>query len=130
MPRRKRAAGSSSDGTEDSDELAESPAEKDPAAAERRWNTRLTRSSMRLSQSSSQDNCSPVRSSPSKTQASEEAASLAAAAAAAATAAAAAADLVFTSGRRVTRSQQGVTNAAAKKYPLRQGRSSGSDTEL
>uniref|UniRef100_A0A8C5BND3 Histone acetyltransferase n=1 Tax=Gadus morhua TaxID=8049 RepID=A0A8C5BND3_GADMO len=39
-------------------------------------------------------------------------------------------DLVFTSGRRVTRSQQGATNATAKKYPLRQGRSSGSDTEL
>lgn len=36
---------------------------------------------------------------------------------------------VFSSGRRVTRSQQGATNTAAKKYPLRQSRSSGSDTE-
>ncbi|KAJ3583629.1 hypothetical protein NHX12_016320 [Muraenolepis orangiensis] len=73
-----RAAGSSSDGTEDSDERGESP-EKEPTA--RRRTTRLTRSSTRLR-------------------------------------------------RRVTRSQQGATNAAAKKYPLRQGRSSGSDTEL
>lgn len=36
---------------------------------------------------------------------------------------------VFSSGRRVTRSQQGAANTTAKKYPLRQSRSSGSDTE-
>ncbi|KAM9392115.1 histone acetyltransferase KAT7-like isoform 3-T3 [Pholidichthys leucotaenia] len=36
---------------------------------------------------------------------------------------------VFSSGRRVTRSQQGAINSTAKKYPLRQSRSSGSDTE-
>lgn len=36
---------------------------------------------------------------------------------------------VFSSGRRITRSQQGASSAAAKKYPLRQSRSSGSDTE-
>ncbi|CAL8305366.1 unnamed protein product [Merluccius merluccius] len=46
MPRRKRVAGSSSDGTEDSDEPAESPGK------DRRRTTRLTRSSLRLSQSS------------------------------------------------------------------------------
>uniref|UniRef100_A0A8C9X1I8 Histone acetyltransferase n=1 Tax=Sander lucioperca TaxID=283035 RepID=A0A8C9X1I8_SANLU len=32
-------------------------------------------------------------------------------------------------GRRITRSQQGATNTTAKKYPLRQSRSSGSETE-
>lgn len=47
----------------------------------------------------------------------------------AAESAAAAAASVFSSGRRVTRSQQGATNTTAKKYPLRQSRSSGSDTE-
>lgn len=36
---------------------------------------------------------------------------------------------VFTSGRRVTRSQQGAISTAAKKYTLRQSRSPGSDTE-
>ncbi|KAK1877540.1 Histone acetyltransferase KAT7 [Dissostichus eleginoides] len=36
---------------------------------------------------------------------------------------------VFSSGRRITRSQQGATHTTAKKYPLRQSRSSGSDTE-
>uniref|UniRef100_A0AAQ5XD86 Histone acetyltransferase n=1 Tax=Amphiprion ocellaris TaxID=80972 RepID=A0AAQ5XD86_AMPOC len=62
-----------------------------PESAHRRSSTRLTRASLRLSQSS---------------QAS-----------------------VFSSGRRITRSQQGATNTTAKKYPLRQSRSSGSDTE-
>lgn len=36
---------------------------------------------------------------------------------------------VFSSGRRITRSQQGALNTTAKKYPLRQSRSSGSDIE-
>lgn len=47
----------------------------------------------------------------------------------AAESAAAVAASVFSSGRRITRSQQGAANPAAKKYPLRQSRSSGSDTE-
>uniref|UniRef100_A0A8C4HQC3 Histone acetyltransferase n=1 Tax=Dicentrarchus labrax TaxID=13489 RepID=A0A8C4HQC3_DICLA len=84
-------AGSSSDGTEDSDFSADLEHAEAPESARRRSSTRLTRASLRLSQSS---------------QAS-----------------------VFSSGRRVTRSQQGATNTAAKKYPLRQSRSSGSDTE-
>lgn len=36
---------------------------------------------------------------------------------------------VFLSGRRITRSQQVAANSTAKIYPLRQSRSSGSDTE-
>uniref|UniRef100_A0AAQ5Z0N9 Histone acetyltransferase n=1 Tax=Amphiprion ocellaris TaxID=80972 RepID=A0AAQ5Z0N9_AMPOC len=84
-------AGSSSDGTEDSDFSADLEHAEAPESAHRRSSTRLTRASLRLSQSS---------------QAS-----------------------VFSSGRRITRSQQGATNTTAKKYPLRQSRSSGSDTE-
>uniref|UniRef100_A0A3B4TUX3 Histone acetyltransferase n=2 Tax=Seriola TaxID=8160 RepID=A0A3B4TUX3_SERDU len=91
MPRRKRTAGSSSDGTEDSDFSADLEHTEVSDSAHRRSSTRLTRASLRLSQSS---------------QAS-----------------------VFSSGRRVTRSQQGSTNTTAKRYPLRQSRSSGSDTE-
>uniref|UniRef100_A0AAQ6A2I8 Histone acetyltransferase n=1 Tax=Amphiprion ocellaris TaxID=80972 RepID=A0AAQ6A2I8_AMPOC len=86
-----RTAGSSSDGTEDSDFSADLEHAEAPESAHRRSSTRLTRASLRLSQSS---------------QAS-----------------------VFSSGRRITRSQQGATNTTAKKYPLRQSRSSGSDTE-
>uniref|UniRef100_A0A672ZPY2 Histone acetyltransferase n=1 Tax=Sphaeramia orbicularis TaxID=375764 RepID=A0A672ZPY2_9TELE len=86
-------AGSSSDGTEDSDFSADlEPTESE--SARRRSSTRLTRASARRSQS-------------------EQATS------------------VLSSGRRVTRSQQGATNSSstAKKYPLRQSRSTGSDTE-
>uniref|UniRef100_A0A672ZPS5 Histone acetyltransferase n=1 Tax=Sphaeramia orbicularis TaxID=375764 RepID=A0A672ZPS5_9TELE len=88
-----RTAGSSSDGTEDSDFSADlEPTESE--SARRRSSTRLTRASARRSQS-------------------EQATS------------------VLSSGRRVTRSQQGATNSSstAKKYPLRQSRSTGSDTE-
>uniref|UniRef100_A0A672ZS89 Histone acetyltransferase n=1 Tax=Sphaeramia orbicularis TaxID=375764 RepID=A0A672ZS89_9TELE len=109
MPRRKRTAGSSSDGTEDSDFSADlEPTESE--SARRRSSTRLTRASARRSQSA-QENSSSVRcSSPA---AEEQATS------------------VLSSGRRVTRSQQGATNSSstAKKYPLRQSRSTGSDTE-
>ncbi|KAK7940200.1 hypothetical protein WMY93_003526 [Mugilogobius chulae] len=112
MPRRKRTAGSSSDGTEDpedSDFSAEEPAE----VARRRSSTRLTRASLRLTRSS-QD--SRVRSSsPAAAEESPREAPLAAS--------------IFTSGRRITRSQLGAANTTAKKYPLRQSRSSGSDTE-
>uniref|UniRef100_A0A7N6ADV5 Histone acetyltransferase n=1 Tax=Anabas testudineus TaxID=64144 RepID=A0A7N6ADV5_ANATE len=119
MPRRKRTAGSSSDGTEDSDFSADLEHAEVPESAHRRSSTRLTRASLRLSQSS-QDNCSsPAGAGPDEGV--ESAAESAAAAAVAAS--------VFSSGRRITRSQQGATNAAAKKYPLRQSRSSGSDTE-
>ncbi|KAM3597610.1 uncharacterized protein V6R79_006861 [Siganus canaliculatus] len=126
MPRRKRTAGSSSDGTEDSDFSADLEHAEAAESARRRSSTRLTRASLRLSQSS-QDNGSSARSSspaPAGPDDSQDPAAEAAAAAAAAVAAS-----VFSSGRRVTRSQQGATNAAAKKYPLRQSRSSGSDTE-
>ncbi|XP_035510128.1 histone acetyltransferase KAT7-like isoform X1 [Morone saxatilis] len=126
MPRRKRTAGSSSDGTEDSDFSADLEHSEAPESARRRSSTRLTRASLRLSQSS-QDNCSSVRtSSPAPVGPDEGLDSAAESPAAAATAVAAS---VFSSGRRVTRSQQGATNTAAKKYPLRQSRSSGSDTE-
>uniref|UniRef100_A0A672GRY2 Histone acetyltransferase n=1 Tax=Salarias fasciatus TaxID=181472 RepID=A0A672GRY2_SALFA len=84
-------AGSSSDGTEDSDFSADLEHAEAPESAHRRSSTRLTRASLRLSQSSAAS--------------------------------------VFSSGRRITRSQQGASNTAAKKYPLRQSRSSGSDTE-
>ncbi|XP_051242841.1 histone acetyltransferase KAT7 isoform X3 [Dicentrarchus labrax] len=124
MPRRKRTAGSSSDGTEDSDFSADLEHAEAPESARRRSSTRLTRASLRLSQSS-QDNCSSVRtSSPAPVGPDEGLDSAAETAAATAVAAS-----VFSSGRRVTRSQQGATNTAAKKYPLRQSRSSGSDTE-
>ncbi|XP_062422334.1 histone acetyltransferase KAT7-like isoform X5 [Pungitius pungitius] len=123
MPRRKRTAGSSSDGTEDSDFSADLEHTETSESAHRRSSTRLTRASLRLSRSS-QDNCSSVRSSsPAATGPDEDPDS------AAETAAAAVAASVFSSGRRITRSQQGATNTAPKTYPLRQSRSSGSDTE-
>uniref|UniRef100_A0AAQ5WWI0 Histone acetyltransferase n=1 Tax=Amphiprion ocellaris TaxID=80972 RepID=A0AAQ5WWI0_AMPOC len=122
MPRRKRTAGSSSDGTEDSDFSADLEHAEAPESAHRRSSTRLTRASLRLSQSS-QDNCSSLRS--SSPAAPDEGLDSAAESAAAAAVAAS----VFSSGRRITRSQQGATNTTAKKYPLRQSRSSGSDTE-
>uniref|UniRef100_A0A7N8YN28 Histone acetyltransferase n=1 Tax=Mastacembelus armatus TaxID=205130 RepID=A0A7N8YN28_9TELE len=78
---------SSSDGTEDSDFSADLEHAEVSETAQRRSSTRLTRLSLRLSQSS-QD-----------------------------------------SAVEVTRSQQGATNPTGKKYPLRQSRSSGSDTE-
>ncbi|XP_008293734.1 histone acetyltransferase KAT7-like [Stegastes partitus] len=123
MPRRKRTAGSSSDGTEDSDFSADLEHAEASESAHRRSSTRLTRASLRLSQSS-QDNCSSLRS--SSPAAPDEGLDSAAESAAAAAAVAAS---VFSSGRRITRSQQGVANTTAKKYPLRQSRSSGSDTE-
>ncbi|XP_071390869.1 histone acetyltransferase KAT7-like isoform X3 [Centroberyx affinis] len=52
MPRRKRTAGSSSDGTEDSDFSADLEPTEGPESAHRRSSTRLTRASLRLSQSS------------------------------------------------------------------------------
>ncbi|KAK9535665.1 hypothetical protein VZT92_008035 [Zoarces viviparus] len=125
MPRRKRTAGSSSDGTEDSDFSADLEHVEASESVRRRSSTRLTRASLRLSRSS-QDNCSSVRSSSPAATGPDEGLDSAAEPAAAAAAVAAS---VFSSGRRITRSQQGATNTAAKKYPLRQSRSSGSDTE-
>ncbi|KAG7237470.1 hypothetical protein INR49_032337 [Caranx melampygus] len=52
MPRRKRTAGSSSDGTEDSDFSADLEHTEVSEIAHRRSSTRLTRASLRLSQSS------------------------------------------------------------------------------
>uniref|UniRef100_M4A7A9 Histone acetyltransferase n=1 Tax=Xiphophorus maculatus TaxID=8083 RepID=M4A7A9_XIPMA len=52
MPRRKRTAGSSSDGTEDSDFSADLEHVRAAVRARRRSSTRLTRASLRLSQSS------------------------------------------------------------------------------
>ncbi|XP_072224731.1 histone acetyltransferase KAT7-like isoform X2 [Leuresthes tenuis] len=124
MPRRKRTTGSSSDGTEDSDFSADLEHTEASESALRRSSTRLTRASLRLSRNS-QENCSSVRcSSPAAAGPDEGLES-----SAESTAAAAVAAPVFSSGRRVTRSQQGATNSTAKKYPLRQSRSSGSDTE-
>ncbi|XP_070836906.1 histone acetyltransferase KAT7-like isoform X1 [Chaetodon trifascialis] len=123
MPRRKRTAGSSSDGTEDSDFSADLEHTEASDSARRRSSTRLTRASLRLSQSS-QDNCGSVRSSSPAPVGPDEGLDSVADSTAAAVAAS-----VFSSGRRITRSQQGATNTAAKKYPLRQSRSSGSDTE-
>ncbi|XP_031174765.1 histone acetyltransferase KAT7-like isoform X8 [Sander lucioperca] len=124
MPRRKRTAGSSSDGTEDSDFSADLEHVEASESAHRRSSTRLTRASLRLSRSS-QDNCSSVRSSSPAAPGPDEGLDSAAESAAAAAVAAS----VFSSGRRITRSQQGATNTTAKKYPLRQSRSSGSETE-
>ncbi|XP_069005958.1 histone acetyltransferase KAT7-like isoform X4 [Embiotoca jacksoni] len=124
MPRRKRTAGSSSDGTEDSDFSADLEHTEATESAHRRSSTRLTRASLRLSRSS-QDNCNSLRTSSPAAVGPEEGLDSAAESAAEAAVAAS----VFSSGRRVTRSQQGATNTAAKKYPLRQSRSSGSDTE-
>lgn len=72
------------------------------------------------------DNCSSVRSSSPAATGPDESPDSAAETAAAVAAVAAS---VFSSGRRITRSQQGATNTVAKTYPLRQSRSSGSDTE-
>ncbi|XP_019906400.2 histone acetyltransferase KAT7 isoform X2 [Esox lucius] len=128
MPRRKRNAGSSSDGTEDSDFSAEHEhADRTESFGRTRRNTRLTRASLRLSQSSqeiethqtrqhssslqlSNFDSSPVQKSPPTLSPAE---------------------VVAFSARRVTRSrslQQGPP-ATPKKYPLRQSHSSGSDTE-
>ncbi|XP_014896954.1 histone acetyltransferase KAT7-like isoform X6 [Poecilia latipinna] len=121
-----RTAGSSSDGTEDSDFSADLEHVKAAVRARRRSSTRLTRASLRLSQSS-QDNSSSLRSgSPAAAAHDEGPDSAAESAPAAATAAPAS---VFSSGRRITRSQQGAANPKAKRYHLRQSRSSGSDTE-
>ncbi|XP_029945873.1 histone acetyltransferase KAT7-like isoform X4 [Salarias fasciatus] len=121
-----RTAGSSSDGTEDSDFSADLEHAEAPESAHRRSSTRLTRASLRLSQSSA-DNCVSARNSSPVAVCPDEGLNSAAEAAAAAAEAVAAS--VFSSGRRITRSQQGASNTAAKKYPLRQSRSSGSDTE-
>ncbi|XP_043861156.1 histone acetyltransferase KAT7 isoform X2 [Dromiciops gliroides] len=105
MPRRKRNAGSSSDGTEDSDfstDIEHTDSSESDGTSRR--SARVTRSSARLSQSS-QDS-SPVRN--LQSFGSEEPAY---------------------STRRVTRSQQQPTPVTPKKYPLRQTRSSGSETE-
>ncbi|XP_077354795.1 histone acetyltransferase KAT7-like isoform X2 [Festucalex cinctus] len=106
MPRRKRATGSSSEGTEDSDFSADLEPAEAVGNAHRRNSTRLTRTSLRLSRST-RENSSTARSS-----------------------SAAAVEIAASSRRRSTRSQQGATNTTAKKYPLRQGRLSGSDTEV
>ncbi|KAM6966855.1 histone acetyltransferase KAT7-like isoform 2-T2 [Tautogolabrus adspersus] len=118
-----RTAGSSSDGTEDSDFSADLEHTEASESVHRRSSTRLTRASLRLSRSS-QDNCSSLRSNSPPAGVPEESLDLAAESTAAAVAAS-----VFSSGRRITRSQQGVINTTSKKYPLRQSRSSGSDTE-
>uniref|UniRef100_A0A803V1I9 Histone acetyltransferase n=3 Tax=Aves TaxID=8782 RepID=A0A803V1I9_FICAL len=105
MQRRKRNAGSSSDGTEDSD-FSTDPEHTDSSESDgaSRRSARVTRSSARLSQSS-QDS-SPVRTAPSLGP-----------------------DEPVYSTRRVTRSQQQPAPVTPKKYPLRQTRSSGSETE-
>ncbi|XP_061872628.1 histone acetyltransferase KAT7-like isoform X4 [Colius striatus] len=105
MQRRKRNAGSSSDGTEDSD-FSTDPEHTDSSESDgtSRRSARVTRSSARLSQSS-QDS-SPVHNPPSF-----------------------GAEEPVYSTRRVTRSQQQPTPVTPKKYPLRQTRSSGSETE-
>ncbi|XP_060921202.1 histone acetyltransferase KAT7-like isoform X1 [Labrus mixtus] len=118
-----RTAGSSSDGTEDSDFSADLEHTRASESVHRRSSTRLTRASLRLSRSS-QDNCSSLRSNSPPAGGPEESLDLAAESKAAAVAAS-----VFSSGRRITRSQQGAINTTSKKYPLRQSRSSGSDTE-
>ncbi|XP_036195515.1 histone acetyltransferase KAT7 isoform X5 [Myotis myotis] len=100
-----RNAGSSSDGTEDSDfstDLEHTDSSESDGTSRR--SARVTRSSARLSQSS-QDS-SPVRNLPSF-----------------------GAEEPVYSTRRVTRSQQQPAPVTPKKYPLRQTRSSGSETE-
>ncbi|XP_030321751.1 histone acetyltransferase KAT7 isoform X6 [Calypte anna] len=103
--RGERNAGSSSDGTEDSD-FSTDPEHTDSSESDgtSRRSARVTRSSARLSQSS-QDS-SPVRNPPSF-----------------------GAEEPVYSTRRVTRSQQQPAPVTPKKYPLRQTRSSGSETE-
>ncbi|MED6242381.1 Histone acetyltransferase kat7 [Ataeniobius toweri] len=110
---RKRTAGSSSDGTEDSDFSADLEHVEAAERAHKRSSTRLTRASLRLS-----------RSSQDAAAAHDEGLGSAAESAAASVAAS-----VFSSEHRITRSQQGAANPKAKKYPLRQSRSSGSDIE-
>ncbi|XP_047214944.1 histone acetyltransferase KAT7-like isoform X3 [Girardinichthys multiradiatus] len=110
---RKRTAGSSSDGTEDSDFSTDLEHVEAAERAHKRSSTRLTRASLRLS-----------RSSQDAAAAHDEGLGSAAESAAASVAAS-----VFSSEHRITRSQQGAANPKAKKYPLRQSRSSGSDTE-
>ncbi|KAM9843191.1 histone acetyltransferase KAT7-like isoform 2-T2 [Aulostomus maculatus] len=118
MPRRKRNAGSSSEGTEDSDFSADHEPTEAMERVHRRSSTRLTRTSLRLSQSA-QGNCSSLQSSSPAVVGPDEGVDMAAAIAVS----------VFSSGRRVTRSQQGVPNTG-KQYPLRQSRPYGSDTEV
>ncbi|XP_061557296.1 histone acetyltransferase KAT7-like [Phycodurus eques] len=108
MPRRKRTTGSSSDGTEDSDFSADLEPAEAVGATQTRNSTRLTRTSLRLSQSTRENSSTARSSSPAPVEAAASA---------------------FSTRRRITRSQQGATNTAAKKYPLRQGRLSSSDTE-
>uniref|UniRef100_A0A8C7WNH5 Histone acetyltransferase n=1 Tax=Oryzias sinensis TaxID=183150 RepID=A0A8C7WNH5_9TELE len=116
----KRTAGSSSDGTEDSDFSADLEHADASDNGRKRSSARLTRSSLRLSQSS-QENCRPTRRLSSAAAARDDGPDVSADSAAPAS--------VFSSGRRITRSQQGASSTTAKKYPLRQSRSSGSDTE-
>ncbi|XP_053310050.1 histone acetyltransferase KAT7 isoform X3 [Spea bombifrons] len=105
MHRRKRNAGSSSDGTEDSDFSTDMEhTDSSESDGNSRGPARITRSTARLSQSS-QDS-SPVGN--LQSFGAEEPAY---------------------STRRVTRSQQQPTPVTPKKYPLRQTRSSGSETE-
>ncbi|MEQ2303286.1 Histone acetyltransferase kat7 [Ameca splendens] len=113
MPRRKRTAGSSSDGTEDSDFSADLEHVEAAERARKHSSTRLTRASLRLSRSS--QDAAAVHDEGLGSAAESAAASVAAS--------------VFSSEHRITRSQQGAANPKAKKYPLRQSRSSGSDTE-
>ncbi|XP_061701019.1 histone acetyltransferase KAT7-like isoform X2 [Syngnathoides biaculeatus] len=103
-----RTTGSSSDGTEDSDFSADLEPAEAVGSAQTRNSARLTRTSLRLSQSTRENSNTTRTSSPAPVEAAASA---------------------FLSGRRITRSQQGATNTAAKKYPLRQGRLSSSDTE-
>ncbi|KAL2101483.1 hypothetical protein ACEWY4_003244 [Coilia grayii] len=111
MPRRKRNTGSSSDGTEDSDFSADLEHTDSSESENTRRNTRLTRSSVRLRQSS-QDN-SPTETTPAASRGPEEA-------------------LANSIPRRVTRSQNLNLNlevpAGQKTLPLlRQSHSSSSD---
>ncbi|XP_056871046.1 histone acetyltransferase KAT7-like isoform X1 [Takifugu flavidus] len=117
-----RTAGSSSDGTEDSDFSTDLEHTEAPKGSRTRSSSRLTRASLRLSQNS-QDSCNPVRSSSPAAVGAEEAHDTVA------EASTAVAESSFSSERMVTRSQQWAANNKAKKYSLRQSRSSGSDTE-
>ncbi|XP_063815952.1 histone acetyltransferase KAT7 isoform X3 [Pseudophryne corroboree] len=100
-----RNAGSSSDGTEDSDFSTDMEhTDSSESNGNSRGPARITRSTARLSQSS-QDS-SPVGNLQSL-----------------------GAEEPVYSSRRVTRSQQQPTPVTPKKYPLRQTRSSGSETE-
>uniref|UniRef100_H3D0P5 Histone acetyltransferase n=1 Tax=Tetraodon nigroviridis TaxID=99883 RepID=H3D0P5_TETNG len=110
MPRRKRTAGSSSDGTEDSDFSTDLEHAEVPEGSRTRSSSRLTRASLRLSQNSQAGGAGEVLDT-------------------AAEASKAVAETTFSSERMVTRSQQWAANNRAKKYSLRQSRSSGSDIE-